>query len=392
MDLQKSTLENMVTNPKFWKGKKVFLTGHTGFKGSWLTIWLNEMGADITGFSVDIPTRPSLFEEAGLKNRVHHIHGDVRDHEFLLSSIKEATPDVLIHMAAQPLVRLSCENPRETYETNVMGTVNVLEAIRQVPSIKSTVIVTTDKCYENKEWEYGYREIDSMGGFDPYSSSKGAAELVVSAYNNSFFKGTDQMVCSARAGNVIGGGDWARDRLVPDVIHSIRDAKKVKIRNPKAIRPWQHVLEPLSGYLLLAEKAYRSEAVRGGWNFGPADEDTQNVQWVTEKIGEVWGKSDVWVKDGDEHPHEANYLKLDISKARMKLKWKPKWKVGEALKRTVLWYKIFYENQPNAQEKIYNRCLDDLNAYTKKEKQNDGRKTKTKVQGSYTRVLSSEVA
>lgn len=353
----------MVTDPNFWKGKKVFLTGHTGFKGSWLIIWLNEMGASVIGYSVDIPTNPSLFEEAGLENKVHHIIGDVRDHKFLLNCIKQTEPDVLIHMAAQPLVRLSYDFPRVTYETNVMGTVNVLQAVRLVSSIKSTVIVTTDKCYENREWEYGYREIDPMGGYDPYSSSKGAAELVVSSFNNSFFHGTDQVVCSARAGNVIGGGDWAKDRLVPDVIQSIKEDKKVKIRNPKAIRPWQHVLEPLSGYLLLAEKAYMKEDVRGSWNFGPTDEDAQNVQWVTEKIGEAWGYEDVWVKDGDEHPHEANYLKLDISKARMNLKWTPKWRADKAVDITSKWYKGFYAGTLKTSKDVYQRCITDLNKY-----------------------------
>ncbi|WP_069133168.1 CDP-glucose 4,6-dehydratase [Rhodohalobacter halophilus] len=356
----------MVTNLDFWEGKKVFLTGHTGFKGSWMTIWLKEMGAQVIGYSVDIPTNPSLFEEADLVDKVHHIKGDVTDFEFLLNSIKEADPDVLIHMAAQPLVRLSYEIPRETYETNVMGTVNVLEAVRHIASIKSTVIVTTDKCYENREWEYGYREIDPMGGYDPYSNSKGAAELVVSAYNNSFFKGTDQVVCSARAGNVIGGGDWALDRLVPDVIQSIKSGDKVKIRNPKAIRPWQHVLEPLSGYLLLAEKAYVKEEVRGGWNFGPSDEDAQNVQWVAEKIGEVWGEKDVWIKDGDEHPHEANYLKLDISKARMNLKWTPKWSASKAVETTTKWYKDFYTGTLKTPDDVYQRCVTDLNEYLSK--------------------------
>ena len=369
MGFQQSPLEDMVINSKFWKGKKVFLTGHTGFKGSWLTIWLNEMGADVTGYSVDIPTNPSLFEEAGLEDKIHHIREDVRDYEFLLSSVQEANPDVLIHMAAQPLVRLSYEIPRETYETNIMGTVNVLEAVRQIPFIKSTVIVTTDKCYENREWVYGYRETDPMGGYDPYSNSKGAAELVVSAYNNSFFKGTDQIICSARAGNVIGGGDWAKDRLVPDVIQSIKDGEKVKIRNPKAIRPWQHVLEPLSGYLLLAEKAYLDEEVRGGWNFGPPDEDAQNVQWVTEKVGEVWGEKDVWMKDGDEHPHEANYLKLDISKARINLKWTPKWSAGKAVEKTTKWYKDFYSLKVKTKKSIYIRTVNDINQYQKQSKE-----------------------
>lgn len=356
----------MVINPEFWKGKNVFLTGHTGFKGSWLSIWLLEMGANVTGYSVDIPTDPSLFEGAGLKERMNHVMGDIRDYEFLLKSIENSSPEILIHMAAQPLVRLSYDMPRETYETNVMGTVNVLEAVRQVPTIKSTVIVTTDKCYENREWEYGYREIDPMGGYDPYSNSKGAAELVVSAYNNSFLKDTDQMVCTARAGNVIGGGDWAMDRLVPDVIQSIKDGQKVRIRNPKAIRPWQHVLEPLSGYLLLAEKAFEKQPVRGGWNFGPSDEDAQNVQWVTEKVGDSWGENDVWIKDGDEHPHEANYLKLDISKARMSLKWDPKWNASKAVEMTTKWYKDYYTGILKTSGSIYQRCVEDLTEYLKK--------------------------
>lgn len=353
----------MVTHSEFWKKKNVFLTGHTGFKGSWLSMWLIEMGANVTGYAVDIPTNPSLFEESGLEQKMNHIVGDVRDYDFLLKSMQDSSPEIVIHMAAQPLVRLSYESPRETYETNVMGTVNVLEAVRQNPAIKSTVIITTDKCYENREWEYGYREIDPMGGFDPYSNSKGAAELVVAAYNSSFFQNSDQVVCSARAGNVIGGGDWALDRLVPDVIRSVNNGEKVKIRNPKAIRPWQHVLEPLSGYLLLAEKAYEGEEVWGGWNFGPSDEDAKHVQWVTEKIGDAWGKKVVWEKDGEEHPHEANYLKLDISKARMNLKWSPKWSAGKAVEKTTLWYKDFYSGELNSQDSVYKRCAMDLKDY-----------------------------
>ncbi|MTI86446.1 MAG: CDP-glucose 4,6-dehydratase [Balneolaceae bacterium] len=377
----------MVNGRHFWNGKKVFLTGHTGFKGSWMSIWLLEMGADVTGYSVDIPTIPSLFETAGLREKLHHIQADVRDYPTLSKSVKEYQPDILIHMAAQPLVRLSYENPRETYSTNIMGTVNVLEAVRETPSIKSTVIITTDKCYENKEWTFGYREIDPMGGHDPYSSSKGAAELVVSSYNRSFFQKTDQLVCTARAGNVIGGGDWAKDRLVPDVVQAICQGEKVLIRNPKAIRPWQHVLEPLSGYLLLAQKAYNGEDIRGGWNFGPRDEDAQNVQWVTEKIGTVWGKGKVWKKDGDEHPHEANYLKLDISKARMHLKWTPRWDADTAVEKTTLWYKDFYQNDVHSSEDIYQRCLEDLKNYIDKATYNDRRKTKAKIQRPYPRVF-----
>ena len=366
MGIRRCTLEEMVINSTFWKNKNVFLTGHTGFKGSWLTIWLLEMGANICGYSVDIPTNPGLFKEAGLESKIEHNFGDIRDYKKLKDEIESFQPDIIIHMAAQPLVRQSYIQPRETYETNVMGTVNVLEAVRHVSTIKSTVIITTDKCYENREWEYGYREIDPMGGYDPYSNSKGAAELAVSAYNQSLFQNTKQMVTSARAGNVIGGGDWAKDRLVPDVIESIKNHEKVKIRNPKAIRPWQHVLEPLSGYLLLAEKGYNEDNVRGGWNFGPADEDAQNVQWVTEKIGETWGQDDVWVKDGDEHPHEANYLKLDISKARMNLKWSPKWDASMAVEKTTRWYKDFYTEKLQTEQQVYERCVNDLQSYLKK--------------------------
>ncbi|MEX0649218.1 MAG: CDP-glucose 4,6-dehydratase [Balneolaceae bacterium] len=347
----------------FWEGKKIFLTGHTGFKGSWLSIWLHEMGAEITGYSSDIPTSPSLFEETGLDKKISHITGDVRDFDFLQKSVKEADPDILFHMAAQPLVRFSYEAPKETYETNVMGTVNVLEVIRQAPGIKSGVIVTTDKCYENKEMEYGYRETDPMGGFDPYSSSKGAAELVVAAYNQSYFKRTGQVVCTARAGNVIGGGDWAKDRLVPDVIRAISNNEKVFIRNPKAIRPWQHVLEPLSGYIILAEKGYMGKPVDGGWNFGPAYEDAQNVQWVTEKIADVWGKNNIWEKDGNEQPHEASYLKLDISKAFNYLKWKPKWDADTAVEKTVNWYKDFFSDRIGSNTDVYQRCVTDLKAF-----------------------------
>lgn len=356
-------MEDLVIDSNFWNGKRVFLTGHTGFKGSWLSIWLLEMGAEVIGYSVDIPTQPSLFDVAGLKNKVKHILGDVRDYDMLLQSIQDTEPEILVHMAAQPLVRLSYESPKETYETNIMGTVNILETVRNVPRVKSTVIVTTDKCYENKEWLYGYREIDPMGGYDPYSSSKGASELVVSAYNKSFFSNTNQVISSARAGNVIGGGDWAKDRLVPDIILSINNEEKVLIRNPKAIRPWQHVLEPLSGYLLLAEKSYNGEPVNEGWNFGPLDEDAKNVKWITEKIGDFWGKKDVWEKDGNDHPHEANYLKLDISKARMKLKWTPRWNTETALEKTTRWYKDFYNHMLLTQHDVYQRCLDDLKSY-----------------------------
>ncbi|HCD53041.1 MAG TPA: CDP-glucose 4,6-dehydratase [Balneolaceae bacterium] len=356
-------MESLVTNPDFWNKKRVFLTGHTGFKGSWLSIWLTEMGAIVTGYAKDIPTKPSLFKAAGLSSKLNHIEGDVRDFKYLKECMLNADPHIIIHMAAQPLVRYSYEHPLETYETNVMGTVNLLEAARVLPSLRSVVIVTTDKCYENREWEIGYKETDQMGGYDPYSSSKGAAELVVSAYNRSYFQHTEVMVTSARAGNVIGGGDWAEDRLVPDVILSLTENSRVPIRNPLATRPWQHVLEPLSGYLLLAEKGFYGQDIRGGWNFGPEIEDARNVQWVAETIGDIWGINDVWFKCGDEHPHEANFLKLDITKAKEQLNWYPNWDARKALEMTTGWYKDFYNNRNEDPQVIYNRCVEDINHY-----------------------------
>ena len=323
----------------FWNGKKVFITGHTGFKGTWLSIWLCELGAIVVGYSKDLPTEPSLFETSGISRFIKDIRGDVRNYDSLFQTIKSSQPEIVIHMAAQSLVRYSYIHPKETYETNVMGTVNLLEAVRNTPSVKSCVIITTDKCYENKEWEYGYREHEPMGGYDPYSSSKGAAELVVSAYIRSYFDLLPEVVvCSARAGNVIGGGDWALDRIVPDIVNSIVQKQKVKLRNPKAIRPWQHVLEPLSGYLLLAEQGFKGNMVSGAWNFGPRQEDAKTVQWLTEKMGETWGLTDFWEIDGNHHPHEAHYLKLDISKADFKLNWRPKWDAERAIKQTALWY------------------------------------------------------
>lgn len=350
-------------NTDFWEDKKVFITGHTGFKGSWLSIWLTEMGAIVTGYSVDIPTNPSLFEEANLASRVNHILGDIRDIKKLQTSMIECEPDVVIHLAAQPLVRLSYLTPRDTYEVNVMGTVNVLEAVRRCSSVKSCVIITTDKCYENKEWVYGYRENEPMGGYDPYSSSKGAAELVTLAYIKSYFSSPDSpTISSARAGNVIGGGDWAVDRLIPDIVKSIQSGRRVKIRNPLATRPWQHVLEPLSGYILLAEKGYNQENVSGGWNFGPFEEDAHTVEWVADKSAEYWGIADLWEKDGDEHPHEATFLKLDISKARFRLKWSPRWGANVSIKFTIEWYKDFYSKKYTSDD-LFDRCVSDINKY-----------------------------
>lgn len=358
-------MENMV-NKKFWKGKKVFLTGNTGFKGSWLTIWLLEMGAEVIGYSNEIPTFPSIFESADLKSKIKYIVGNINDYSSVVEALTETKPDVVFHLAAQPLVRLSYKDPIETFQTNVMGTVKVLEAIRRVQSIKSIVLITTDKCYENKEWEFGYREIDPMGGYDPYSSSKGAAELVISSYRNSYFKDSHTLVASARAGNVIGGGDWAADRLLPDLIRGASSDYKVKIRNPLAIRPWQHVLEPLSGYLLLAEKLYnRDQSVAEAWNFGPEIKDAKTVEWIAELASKIWNGKKLWTLDDDHHPHEAKFLKLDISKAYQNLKWSPKWNAEKAVTKTIIWYKEFYRSDLDATD-VYQLCINDINDYINK--------------------------
>lgn len=352
-----------MVDPNFWKNKKVFLTGNTGFKGSWITIWLLEMGAEIIGYSNDIPTNPSLFESAGLKDKITYIEADINDLTTLSKSIEQVSPDIVFHFAAQPLVKLSYSDPVMTYETNVMGTVKILESIRGVNSVKSAVIITTDKCYENKEWEYGYREIDPMGGYDPYSSSKGAAELVISSYRNSFFKESNTLIASARAGNVIGGGDWADDRLIPDLVRGASENVKVKIRNPIAIRPWQHVIEPLSGYLLLAQNCYMGQKESAeSWNFGPEIKDAKNVQWISELASDIWGNGQLWELDKENHPHEAKFLKLDISKAHQNLKWIPKWDAFTAVTKTINWYKNFYNSKLSKQD-VYELCKKDIHDY-----------------------------
>lgn len=329
----------------FWRGKKVFLTGHTGFKGSWLTLWLQALGAHVTGFALAPDTTPNLFMLGRVSDGIQSIIGDIRDRALLANAMKEARPDIVIHMAAQPLVRESYVTPVETYETNVMGTVHVLDAVRQVPGVRSVVIVTTDKCYENREWEWGYRENEAMGGYDPYSSSKGCAELVTSAYRNSFFNPSTYAkhgvaVGSGRAGNVIGGGDWAADRLIPDIMRAISQGETVNIRNPHAIRPWQHVLEPLSGYLMLAEKLYTDgPRFADAWNFGPNDSDAQPVQAIVERLTSQWGDGAQWRLDGGNHPHEATFLKLDCSKAHARLGWRPRWDLNHTLDTIVAWYK-----------------------------------------------------
>ena len=339
MAIGQGTLEGLVLNPTFWHGKRVMVTGHTGFKGSWLSLWLQSMGAHVVGYALAPPTQPSLFEVAQVERGMTSIIADVRDLSKLQSVFRECMPEIVIHMAAQPLVRYSYQNPIETYSTNVMGTVHVFEAVRNTPSVKAVVNVTTDKCYENKEWLWGYREDEPMGGFDPYSNSKGCSELITSAYRRSFFQEQGIALASARAGNVIGGGDWAADRLVPDILRAFERQEPVIIRNPNATRPWQHVLEPLSGYLMLAERLYTDgQSSAEAWNFGPHDDDARPVQWIVESLVTSWGSGASWQQDGGTHPHEAHYLKLDISKAKARLGWKPRWNLSQALSHIVEWH------------------------------------------------------
>ena len=334
-------------NPNFWKDKKVFVTGHTGFKGSWLCLWLQEMGAIVKGYSISIPTTPSLFEEANVGFNMLSEEGDIRDFFHLRESINAFKPEIVFHMAAQPQVRFSYDEPIETYSTNVMGTVYLLEAVKQVGDVKAVVNITSDKCYENREWVWGYREDEAMGGYDPYSNSKGCAELVVSSYRQSFFNKEKYhehgcALASVRAGNVIGGGDWADDRLIPDMLNAFSNDKAVEIRSPHAIRPWQHVIEPLSGYITVAEHLYKQGPdFAEGWNFGPREEDARSVQWIVEKLVEQWGDEASWYLSEGEHPHEAHYLKLDCSKAKMRLNWQPVWNLEETLCRIVKWQKAW---------------------------------------------------
>lgn len=343
----------MVADRNFWRGRQVFLTGHTGFKGAWMALWLQELGAKVHGYALAPPTTPSLFDLATVHDGMASGYGDIRDLTHLTKMLDKAAPEVVFHFAAQSLVRESYKSPVETFATNLLGTVNLLEAIRKTSSVKAVVVITTDKCYENREWVWGYRENEPMGGYDPYSASKGCAEIAIAAYRNSFFNAatTSTFISSARAGNVIGGGDWATDRLVPDIIRALLAGKPVQIRNPNAIRPWQHVLEPLSGYLMLAERlCVEGAPFAEGWNFGPADEDAKPVGWIARRVCEEWGNGASFEIDKGEHPHEAHYLKLDCSKARMKLGWTPKLHLDEALKLIIEWTKAYAggENLRNA--------------------------------------------
>ena len=326
-------------NPTFWHDKRVLLTGHTGFKGGWLSLWLQSLGAEVHGYALNPPTEPNPFTVAKIGQGMANSEiGDIRDADKLRHAMQAVRPEIVFHLAAQPLVRYSYAQPAETYAVNVMGTVNMLEAVRATSSVKAVLNVTTDKCYENREWVWGYREHEAMGGFDPYSSSKACAELVTAAYRRSFLESAGVALASARAGNVIGGGDWAADRLIPDFLRALDAGETLRIRAPQATRPWQHVLEPLSGYLMLAERLYtEGAAFSEAWNFGPADEDARSVLWIVQRLAEIHTDMN-WQCDETLQPHEAHYLKLDSSKARNQLNWLPRWRLHTALQKTLEWH------------------------------------------------------
>ena len=332
----------------FWRGKRVWLTGHTGFKGSWLSLWLQELGATLAGYALDPPTSPSLFESAQVASQMQSITGDICDFSALRAAITSFQPEIVFHLAAQSLVRRSYRDPLLTYSTNVMGTANVLECVRNCPSARAVVVVTSDKCYENQESSRPYRETDPLGGYDPYSSSKACAELLIAAYRRSFFQeegdaAHSPAIASARAGNVIGGGDWAEDRLIPDIMRGLSAAKTVLIRNPRATRPWQHVLEPLRGYLVLAQKLFQhGTEFSGPWNFGPNYADAKTVEWIVKRLAEGWGAGARWEIDKGPHPHEAGVLQLDWAKAHKQLGWRPVLSLRQALEMTLGWYRDFY--------------------------------------------------
>jgi CDP-glucose 4,6-dehydratase len=338
-------------NKAFWKHKKVLVTGHTGFKGSWLSLWLQSMEADIVGYALEPPTQPCLFDIANVADGMTSILGDVRDLEHLKAVIVEHRPEIIFHLAAQPLVRYSYENPVETYSTNVLGTVHMLEAVRQSESVRVVVSITSDKCYDNKEWLWGYRENERLAGRDPYSSSKSCAELVIATYRNCYFSPETYQhhgvaLASTRAGNVIGGGDWAKDRLIPDIMKAMMESRPVIIRSPHAIRPWQHVLEPLNGYLCLAEKLWsQGPKFAQAWNFGPRSEEAKTVRWIVERLTSYWGEGARWELDSGPHPHEDTYLKLDCTKAHSLLKWAPKLRLATALEWIAEWYRSYQQSK-----------------------------------------------
>lgn len=353
---------------KTYKNKTVLITGHTGFKGCWLSVWLKELGANVIGYSLEPPTEPNLFESIDLENKITHITGDIRDEKHLTQTFEKYQPQFIFHLAAQSLVKTSYNEPKRTYETNIMGTVNVLEATRKTSSVRVCIIVTSDKCYENKEWIHGYRENDPLGGYDPYSSSKGCAELVTSAYRRSFFnpkkhgKEHNIALSSVRAGNVIGGGDWGKDRILPDSIRALTHDETILIRNPDATRPWQYVLEPISGYLLLGDLMYENGArYSSAWNFGPNDESIITVEELVKLVIKHWSSGTFTTGTQNSH-HEATYLKLDTSKAKALLNWKPTYDIHENIRTTVNWYKNYYSKN-NKKEKLYELTVKDINNF-----------------------------
>lgn len=329
----------------FYKGKKVLVTGHTGFKGTWLVSLLLSAGAQVTGYSLEPPTDPSIFGLSGMENQIRSIIGDIRDLERLMEVFRETEPEIVLHLAAQPIVRDSYREPVYTYETNVMGTVNLLECVRLTPSVKSVLNVTTDKVYENREWEYGYRECDPLDGYDPYSNSKSCSELVTHSYQKSFFQERDCAISTARAGNVIGGGDFANDRIIPDCVRAMEAGKQIGVRNPYSTRPFQHVLEPLFVYLQIAQKQYEDPAFQGYYNVGPDDCDCVTTGQLVTMFCELWGDGAAWENQSENGPHEANFLKLDCSKIKHVFGWRPRWHIREALDKTVEWSKAYLEGQ-----------------------------------------------
>ena len=350
-------MESMV-NKKFWQDKKVFITGHTGFKGGWMSVWLKKLNADVKGYSLKPNTKINFFDVVGINGILNSEINDVRDYSSLKRAISEFSPDIVLHMAAQPLVRESYLNPVETYQTNVLGTANVLDCCLKCESVKTVINITTDKCYENDGRMTGYKETDPMGGYDPYSSSKGCSELLTRSYYNSFYKKKRKGLCTARAGNVIGGGDWSQDRLIPDILRTFSLKQNLLIRNKLATRPWQHVLEPLSGYLNLAQNLFDNPShFSGGYNFGPLEQDVKNVEWIVNKMSEYFPDSQ-WSEDQSDNPHEAEFLKLDIEKADKILHWKPSWNINIALEKIIDWHKAFNNNQ-----NMLEHTLEDISQY-----------------------------
>lgn len=367
MERRRGALEGLGVNASFWAGKRVLVTGHTGFKGGWLSLWLTRLGANVAGYALAPPTEPSLFALTRLDQKMESVIGDIRDAERLTRAVREFEPQIVFHLAAQPLVRYSYADPIETFEVNALGTAHLLEALRRAPSARAIVIVTSDKCYENREWPWAYRENEAMGGFDPYSASKGCAELVAASFRNSYFATADHptrgaALATARAGNVIGGGDWAADRLVPDILRALERGETAQIRFPRAVRPWQHVLEPLAGYLTLAERLWSEGApFAEAWNFGPDPSGERTVAEIADALCRAYGEGAGWTKSGGDEPHEAHLLKLDSAKARSRLGWRPQWSIFEALEAIVDW-----ESRRRRGEDVATTSLAQIDAYERR--------------------------